>query len=35
MTLNGIPASQVLVQGELKQNQLLLSNFGADLAQGI
>ncbi|CUW25259.1 AsmA family protein [Serratia grimesii] len=34
MTLNGIPASQVLVQGELKQNQLLLSNFGADLAQG-
>ncbi|CAI1155939.1 AsmA family protein [Serratia entomophila] len=34
MTLNGIPASQMLVQGELKQNQLLLSNFGADLAQG-
>ncbi|CAI2027057.1 MULTISPECIES: AsmA family protein [Serratia] len=34
MTLNGIPASQVLVQGELKQHQLLLSNFGADLAQG-
>ena len=34
MTLNGIPASQVLVQGELKRNQLLLSNFGADLAQG-
>ncbi|QGH61288.1 AsmA family protein [Serratia proteamaculans] len=34
MTLNGIPASQILVQGELKQNQLLLSNFGADLAQG-
>ncbi len=34
MTLNGIPASQVLVQGELKQNQLLLSNFGADLSQG-
>ncbi|WP_346826582.1 AsmA family protein [Serratia inhibens] len=34
MTLNGIPASQVLVQGELKQNQLKLNNFGADLAQG-
>ncbi|CAI1116082.1 AsmA family protein [Serratia ficaria] len=34
MTLNGIPASQVLVQGELKQNRLLLSNFGADLSQG-
>lgn len=34
MTLNGIPASQVLVQGEIKQNQLILSDFGADLAQG-
>ncbi|ATA22430.1 AsmA-like protein [Gibbsiella quercinecans] len=34
MTLNGIPASQVLVQGELKQNQLFLNDFGADLAQG-
>ncbi|VVA50614.1 AsmA family protein [Serratia ficaria] len=34
MTLNGIPASQVLVQGELRQNRLLLSNFGADLSQG-
>lgn len=34
MTLNGIPASQVLVQGEIKQNQLMLSNFGANLAQG-
>lgn len=34
MTLNGIPASQVLIQGELKHNQLLLNNVGADLAQG-
>ncbi|MGV8750634.1 hypothetical protein ACV36R_32470, partial [Pseudomonas aeruginosa] len=34
MTLNGIPASKVLVQGEQKQGQLLLNNFGADLAQG-
>lgn len=34
MVVNGIPASQVLIQGEIKQNQLILSNFGADLAQG-
>lgn len=34
MTLNDIPASQVLVQGEWQQNRLLLNNFGADLAQG-
>jgi len=34
VTLNGIPASQVLIQGELKHNQLLLNNVGADLAQG-
>ncbi len=34
LVLNGIPASQVLVQGEIKQNQLILSDFGADLAQG-
>ncbi|WP_431224450.1 AsmA family protein [Serratia sp. L9] len=34
MVLNGIPASQVLVQGEIKQNQLILSDFGAGLAQG-
>lgn len=34
MVLNGIPASQVLVQGEIKQDQLILSDFGADLAQG-
>lgn len=34
IVLNGIPASQVLVQGEIKQDQLILSDFGADLAQG-
>lgn len=34
MIVNGIPASQVLIQGEIKQNQLILSDFGADLAQG-
>jgi hypothetical protein len=34
MTLNGIPASQVLVQGEVKNNQILLNDFGAGLAQG-
>ncbi|AYM92725.1 AsmA family protein [compost metagenome] len=34
MVVNGIPASQVLIQGEIKQNQLILSDFGADLAQG-
>jgi hypothetical protein len=34
MVLNGVPASQVLVQGEIKQDQLILSDFGADLAQG-
>lgn len=34
MVLNGIPASQVLVRGEIKQNQLILSDFGAGLAQG-
>ncbi|MCS3406452.1 AsmA family protein [Serratia sp. AKBS12] len=34
LSLNGIPASQVLVQGEIKQNRLLLNDFGADLAQG-
>lgn len=28
VTLNGIPASQVLIQGELKHNQLLLNNVG-------
>lgn len=34
LVLNGIPASQVLVQGEIKQNQLILRDFGAGLAQG-
>lgn len=34
MVLNGIPAAKVLVQGEIKQNQLILSDFGANLAQG-
>lgn len=34
LTLNGIPASQALVQGQIKDHQLLLEDFGADLAQG-
>ncbi|QTF10508.1 AsmA family protein [Brenneria izadpanahii] len=34
LRLNDVPASQVLVQGEINQNQLTLSNFGADVAQG-
>lgn len=34
LSLNGLPASRVLVQGEVKQGKLLLNDFGADLAQG-
>lgn len=34
LTLNGIPASQVLVQGQLQGDQLVLDDFGADVAQG-
>ncbi|RLM23221.1 hypothetical protein BIY29_10820 [Brenneria alni] len=34
LRLNDIPASQVLVQGEINRNQLTLDNFGADVAQG-
>nr|WP_113868923.1 AsmA family protein [Brenneria salicis]NMN93301.1 AsmA-like protein [Brenneria salicis ATCC 15712 = DSM 30166]RBP58706.1 AsmA-like protein [Brenneria salicis ATCC 15712 = DSM 30166]RLM29388.1 hypothetical protein BHG07_15400 [Brenneria salicis ATCC 15712 = DSM 30166] len=34
MRINDIPASQVLMQGEINQNQLILSNFGANVAQG-
>ncbi|WP_409309227.1 AsmA family protein [Pectobacterium sp. B1J-3] len=34
MRLNDIPASQVLMQGEINDRQLTLSNFGADVAQG-
>ncbi|MEA9392385.1 AsmA family protein [Acerihabitans sp. TG2] len=34
LTLNGIPAENVLVQGEINNNQLRLDNLGADLARG-
>lgn len=34
LTLNDIPASQALVQGQIKDHQLLLEDFGASLAQG-
>jgi len=34
LTLNGIPAENVLVQGEIKDNQLRLDNLGADLSRG-
>lgn len=34
MTLNGVPASNVLLQGEINQNEVTLSNIGADMARG-
>lgn len=34
MALNGVPASQVLVQGEVNQGKLFFNNFGAGVAQG-
>lgn len=34
LTLNGIPAENILVQGQINNNQLTLSNFGGDLARG-
>ncbi|MEC5320654.1 AsmA family protein [Brenneria populi subsp. brevivirga] len=34
LRLNDVPASQVLVQGEINHSQLVLNNFGADVAQG-
>ncbi|MDX5629912.1 MULTISPECIES: AsmA family protein [unclassified Brenneria] len=34
LRLNDVPASQVFVQGNINNNQLALSNFGADVAQG-
>ncbi|MBS0971190.1 AsmA family protein [Chimaeribacter arupi] len=34
MTINDMPATQVLVQGRIQQNRLLLNNVGADFARG-
>lgn len=34
LTLNGIPAENVLVQGEIDDHQLRLDNLGADISQG-
>lgn len=34
LTLNGIPATNVLIQGNLKGQQLTIGNLGADLALG-
>ncbi|MFP1827020.1 AsmA family protein [Lonsdalea quercina] len=34
LTLNDIPASQVLVEGALENRRLTLSNFGANVARG-
>lgn len=34
LTLNGISASQVLIQGQVQNQQLVLEDFGADVAQG-
>lgn len=34
LTLNGIPTTNVLVQGKVEGNQVMLSTVGADVAQG-
>ncbi|MCK8417811.1 AsmA family protein, partial [Erwinia amylovora] len=34
LTLDGIPAANVLIQGSIKYRQLILSNLGADMALG-
>lgn len=34
LSVNGIPAENILVQGQINNNQLTLSNFGGDLARG-
>ncbi|QCR37685.1 AsmA family protein [Nissabacter sp. SGAir0207] len=34
LTLNDMPASQVLIQGRIQQNRLLLNTVGADFARG-
>ncbi|HBI06452.1 MAG TPA: AsmA family protein [Erwinia persicina] len=34
LTLNGVPAANVLIQGDLKGQQLQFSNLGADMALG-
>ena len=34
LTLNGVPASNVLIQGELNGNEVILSTIGADMARG-
>ncbi|NHV91048.1 AsmA family protein [Cronobacter dublinensis] len=34
LTLNGMPASNVLVQGEINNNEVTLTNLGADIARG-
>ncbi len=34
LTLNGVPAENVLVQGEIDNHRLKLENLGADLSQG-
>lgn len=34
MTLNGVPASNVLLQGAIHDNQVTLSTIGADMARG-
>ncbi|ALB68713.1 putative exported protein [Cronobacter dublinensis 1210] len=34
LTLNGMPASNVLVQGEINHNEVTITNLGADIARG-
>lgn len=34
LTLNGVPATNVLLQGSVTKRQLMLNNIGADLARG-
>ena len=34
MTLNGVEASNVLIQGKIDQGEVTLSTLGADVARG-
>ncbi|EPT8872224.1 AsmA family protein [Cronobacter dublinensis] len=34
LTLNGMPASNVLVQGQINNNEVTITNLGADIARG-
>lgn len=34
LTLNGMPANNVLVQGEINNDEVTITNLGADIARG-